>query len=129
EEGDRRRQEHQQSAHHRRPLLDDMVLRAVLADRLAHLVAPQELDELRPGDDRDHHRHDAGDQDAGQGVTTSAARASATTSSPIAREPFTSTQSPGSTIRAATSSPSSSVGAQTASTPLAPSTYPRASCP
>ena len=53
----------QQAAHRRRPLLDAMALGALLADELAELVAAQELDELRAGDDADHERDQAGEED------------------------------------------------------------------
>ena len=120
EEGDRRRHEHEEAADCRRPLLLDMPLRPLLADVLAELVPPQELDELRADDDRDDHRHDGRNENPGQAATP--ASASTTASSPIAREPLTSTQSPGSTTSRTAASPSSSVGAQrTVSTPSAPS--------
>src|SRR5207253_3840033 len=51
-------------------------------------------DELRTGDDRDHERDERGDQDS-RHRTAAPASASATTSSPTAREPFTSTAWPG----------------------------------
>ena len=47
EERDERREHDQEPAHRRRALLDDVVLRAFLADVLAELVAAQEGDELR----------------------------------------------------------------------------------
>src|SRR5205807_7040097 len=121
EERDRGGDEDEQPAHHRRPLLVDVVLGPLLADVLPELVPAQELDELRPDDDRDDHRDDGRYEHPSQAATP--ASASATASRPIARDPLTRTQSPGSTISRTASSPSSSVGAQrTISTPSAPST-------
>ena len=64
QEGQQRTEQDEQAAHHRCPLLDDMTGRAVLADRLAQLVAPQELDELRSDHDRDDHGDEARDEDS-----------------------------------------------------------------
>ena len=59
---DRDREEDDQPAHRRRPRLRVVLLRALLADLLAELAHPQELDELRPEEDRDQHRRHPGDQ-------------------------------------------------------------------
>ena len=64
QEGDGRREDQQQSAHGRRPLLDLVALGALLADVLAHLVPAEELDELRSGDDRDEHCEQARGEDS-----------------------------------------------------------------
>ena len=93
EERGRRGDDDQQPTHRRRPLLDDVPLRALLANELAELLPAQVLDESRAEQDREEHRHDRGDDDAGQ--TRAPASASATTSSPTARDALTSTQSPG----------------------------------
>ena len=86
----------QQAAHHRRSLLDEVAGRPLLADRLAELVAAQELDELRADDDRDHHRDQAGDQDSDH-QSEWFASAGAMPSRPTAREALTSSASPGRT--------------------------------
>ena len=78
-----------------------------LADLLAELLAAEERDEARPGEDRDDAGDDAGDEDSAHAVTP--ASASATRSRPSARAPLTSTQSPGS------SSARTSVSASSAS--------------
>ena len=80
------------------PCLIDVARRALLADVLAELLAAEEVDEARAGDDRDDARDDAGDEDSGHAVTP--ASASATRSSPRTRAPLTSTQSPGLELRA-----------------------------
>ncbi len=64
QEGDGRREDEQQAAHGRRPLLDPMAFGAFLADVLAHLVAAEEVDELRSGDDRDEHCEQARGEDS-----------------------------------------------------------------
>ena len=91
EERDRRREHDQQAAHRRRALLGRVVLRALLADVLAELVPAQEVDERRAGEDRDDQRDERRDEDACHYAVSFAA----TASSPTAREPFTSTTSPG----------------------------------
>ena len=63
QEADRRREQDEQTAHRRRPLLRDVMLRAVLADVLPELVATEELDEAWPDRDRDDQRHERGDED------------------------------------------------------------------
>src|SRR5438105_3652201 len=99
EEADAGGDQDQEPAHRRRPLLGDVVLGTLLADVLAELLAPQERDELRAEQDRDEQGDDPCDQDSAQVRT--AASASATTSSPTAREAFTRTQSPASTTSSA----------------------------
>ena len=64
QEGQQRAEQDQQAAHHGCPLLDDVTRRAVLADRLAELVAAQELDELRSDHDGDDHRDEARYEDS-----------------------------------------------------------------
>jgi hypothetical protein len=86
EERDRRREHDQEPAHRRRALLDRVVLRALLADLLAELVAAQEVDERGPGEQGDDQRHQRRDEDACHYRVSFAA----TASSPTAREPFTS---------------------------------------
>src|SRR5215203_2434135 len=100
EEGDAGGHQDQQAAQHRRALLEHVVLRPLLADVLAELIAPQELDELRAEQDRDEQGEDACDQHTGQALT--AASASATRSRPTEREALTRTQSPGRTIPSTT---------------------------
>src|SRR5919197_949292 len=100
EEADAGGEQNQEPAHRRRPLLGDVVFWPLLSDLLAVLLAPEVGDELRADEDRNQERDDACDQDSAQARTV--ASASATTSRPTAREPLTSTQSPGSTTSSAT---------------------------
>src|SRR5207248_6463577 len=91
QEGDRRRDQDQKAPHRRGSLLGDVVAEPLLADVLADLIPPQERDEGRPREDRDDHGDERCNEDPGHGYT----KFSATTSSPTASEPFTSTTSPG----------------------------------
>ncbi len=95
QEGYGRREQDQQAAHRRRPLLVEVMLRAFLPDVLAELVAPQELDEPRSDHEREGERDGGGDENADHGRGSSSA--SATTSSPTEREPLTRIASPGRT--------------------------------
>ena len=90
QERHRDRGEDDDPAHRRRARLGVMALGAFLADRLTELALAQERDELRRQEDADEQRGGARDQDL-----THRARASATVSSPIPRDAFTSTTSPG----------------------------------
>ena len=99
----------QQAAHRRRPLLDHVPCGPLLADLLPELVAAQELDELRAGDDRDDHREDAREEDLNHAPlprrrAPSRARRRRPRG-PSTREPLTSTQSPGCRSRGASGSP------------------------
>ena len=97
----------QHAAHRRRPLLDDVPLRPVLADELPELLAAQEGDEARAEQDREQHRHDRGDDHAAQ--TFAPASASATASSRTERDALTSTQSPGRTSSSSAATASAAV--------------------
>ena len=109
---DRDRGEDHEAAHRRRAgLVRWCCLRALLADVLAELASAQELDELRPEEDRDQKRGEARDQDLAEDDAPRASApawrgcrrdssllvsACATRSRPTEREPLTSTTSPGS---------------------------------
>ena len=110
EEGDRGGEQDQQPAHHRRALLGEVVLGPLFPDVLAELVAAQELDELRADQDRDQQGDDPRDQHPAQALT--AASASATRSSPTARDALTRTQSPGRTAASTAATALSASGAQ-----------------
>ena len=107
QEADRRREEDEDATHRRRPLLDDVVLRPLLADVLPELVAAEEFDEAGPDRDRQDERDAGGDEDADH--DSGSTRASATASSPTEREPFTRIASPGRTTRATSSTASAAV--------------------
>ena len=89
-----RRREDQEAAHRRRPLLDDVAGRALLADLLAHSGAPQPLDERRADHDGEHHRDEACDQDTDHAPARFSIDAGMP-SSPTARDAFTRIASPG----------------------------------
>src|SRR6266536_311289 len=93
DERDRRREQDEDAARGRCAPFDDVPCRPLLANLLAELLAAQELDEARPGQDRNQAGDDAGDEDAGHAVTP--ASESATRSRARTRAPLTSTQSPG----------------------------------
>src|SRR5215208_2744402 len=120
EESDAGGHQDQQTAQHGRALLDHVVLRPLLADVLAELVAPQELDELRAEQDRDEQGDNACDQHTTQALT--AASASATRSRPTEREALTRTQSPGRRIPSTRAIAASASGAHSMTgMPLPPS--------
>ena len=121
-----------QAAHRGCAGLRVMLLGALLPNLLAELLDPQVTDELRSEEDRDQHRRHPGDQDLS---TVNGSRdhrrqddldahrsppappwrdisSSATRSSPTAREPLTSTASPGRTRRSTSSIAASASGAQ-----------------
>src|SRR5262249_5739996 len=112
EERDRRREQDEDPAGGRRPLLRHVRSGPLLADLLAELLAPQELDEARPGDDREDAGHDAGDEDSGHAATCTLASASAIRSRPSTRAPLSRTQSPGRSSARSTSSASSAFAVQ-----------------
>ena len=58
------REHDQEAAHGRRPLLQVVPGRALLADVLAVLLAAKEIDELRAAEDRDRHREDGRREDS-----------------------------------------------------------------
>src|ERR1700693_3305881 len=122
QERDRRREQDHQAAHRRRALLGDVVLGPLLPDVLPELVLPQKRDELGADEDRDDQCHECRDQDSGHRAVTPA-RASATTSSPTDRDPFTSTASPDCTSWRASTTASAASAAQ------ASGSYPRARGP
>src|SRR5205809_7713267 len=93
EERQRGRDDDQNPAGSRRALFFDVPLGSFLADLLAELLAPEEIDEARTDDDRDDAGDDSRDQDSRHAFTP--AKDSATRSSPRTRAPLTSTQSPG----------------------------------
>src|SRR5438128_1786120 len=109
--------EDQQAAHRRRALLGAVMLRPLGTDVLAERVAAQKVDEPRTDEDRDHHRDDGGDEDADQCVGAPAS-ASATASSPTARDALTSTASPGWTTSSSSRTASWTFATQRPVTPL-----------
>jgi hypothetical protein len=58
------RDDDHQPARRRRPLLDGVARRPLLANHLPELVAAQELDELRPSENRDDHGEQARREDS-----------------------------------------------------------------
>src|SRR3954447_7332119 len=128
EESEAARHQDEEAAEGRRPLLNDVPLGTFLADLLSELVASQERDEAWAEQSRKNERDHARNQDGDHART--AASASATTSSPRAREALTRTQSPGSTTSStAAAAAAASAYQRVTGPPTEPSRYSRASSP